>query len=280
MALPRPDSKELRALIGRRQLGTAIYAVLYESRDDPPNIAQVRQRVGTRLAQSEEELGDQANFSRRLRELDPFFLIERTRRGSETLYRLVRQKPKRSDQGKPISKTLRSWVLRDQRCAQCGRTPVEDGVKLHVDHILPKDWGGTDEQENLQALCRECNEGKKNYFASLGADMSADLRKAATYDEVHRRIGEALKAAYPDAVRTDVLDRIANAKEFQDDWHKRARELRFLGWKWSFERRKTDGRTIVEYRLDEWPPDWPKGKISAELKRIAAARAAQKKSGA
>jgi 5-methylcytosine-specific restriction protein A len=30
----------------------------------------------------------------------------------------------------------------------------------HVDHILPKNDGGTDEWENLQALCHSCHSKK------------------------------------------------------------------------------------------------------------------------
>lgn len=45
------------------------------------------------------------------------------------------------------------------RCQFCGRAQA-DGVKLHVDHIVPVSEGGTNEIENLQTLCEECNLGK------------------------------------------------------------------------------------------------------------------------
>lgn len=50
----------------------------------------------------------------------------------------------------------------DYRCRACGRTPDRDGVILHVDHILPRSKGGTDDEGNLQTLCSECNLGKGN----------------------------------------------------------------------------------------------------------------------
>jgi len=48
------------------------------------------------------------------------------------------------------------------KCCSCGRTVKEHGITLHVDHILPRSKGGTDSQENLQALCMKCNIGKSN----------------------------------------------------------------------------------------------------------------------
>ncbi|GAG85246.1 unnamed protein product [marine sediment metagenome] len=44
----------------------------------------------------------------------------------------------------------------------CGRG-VKDGVELVVDHIKPKDKGGTNDIENGQTLCMEHNLMKKNY---------------------------------------------------------------------------------------------------------------------
>ncbi len=58
---------------------------------------------------------------------------------------------------------LRFFILtRDNFiCQYCGRG-VEDGTKLHVDHIYPESKGGKFEVENLITSCFECNEGKKD----------------------------------------------------------------------------------------------------------------------
>jgi predicted restriction endonuclease len=48
------------------------------------------------------------------------------------------------------------------RCVICGRT-AKEGYEMHVDHILPKDKGGTGTIENGQTLCSICNFRKKNY---------------------------------------------------------------------------------------------------------------------
>lgn len=56
---------------------------------------------------------------------------------------------------------LRFAILyRDEfRCQYCGNTP-QDGVKLHIDHIIPKSKGGTDDIDNLITSCQICNWGK------------------------------------------------------------------------------------------------------------------------
>jgi len=45
------------------------------------------------------------------------------------------------------------------RCQACGAS-APSGAELHVDHILPRSKGGTNDRWNLQALCRDCNLGK------------------------------------------------------------------------------------------------------------------------
>ena len=56
---------------------------------------------------------------------------------------------------------LRYQVLcRDgHRCVLCGAS-AKDGVKLHVDHIIPVSKGGKTELSNLRTLCERCNLGK------------------------------------------------------------------------------------------------------------------------
>ena len=49
------------------------------------------------------------------------------------------------------------------RCQLCGSTAA-DGVKLHVDHILPVAKGGKTKPENLRTLCDRCNMGKSDKY--------------------------------------------------------------------------------------------------------------------
>ena len=53
------------------------------------------------------------------------------------------------------------------RCVLCGRT-ANDGVVLHVDHILPIARGGKTELNNLRTLCEFCNLGKSAKYDPNG----------------------------------------------------------------------------------------------------------------
>jgi 5-methylcytosine-specific restriction endonuclease McrA len=41
-------------------------------------------------------------------------------------------------------------------CAYCG---IDEGV-MHIDHIIPRKVGGDHALENLQVLCKSCNQAK------------------------------------------------------------------------------------------------------------------------
>lgn len=49
------------------------------------------------------------------------------------------------------------------RCVLCGRRR-QDGVILHVDHIVPVSKGGTSDMSNLRTLCADCNLGKRDKY--------------------------------------------------------------------------------------------------------------------
>ena len=71
---------------------------------------------------------------------------------------------KSQNKRKTIPTGLRYDILhRDNfKCCICGRTAKEDGVKLHIDHIIPVSKGGTNDVSNLRTLCQDCNLGKSN----------------------------------------------------------------------------------------------------------------------
>jgi hypothetical protein len=62
-----------------------------------------------------------------------------------------------------MTDSLRYDILkRDNfRCQICGST-AQDGVKLHVDHIIPVSKGGQTIESNLRTLCDRCNMGKSD----------------------------------------------------------------------------------------------------------------------
>lgn len=63
----------------------------------------------------------------------------------------------------PLSIRLKVLSRDKFRCIFCGKSPATDvGIKLHIDHVLPFSKGGTNETNNLQTLCNECNLGKSD----------------------------------------------------------------------------------------------------------------------
>ena len=69
-----------------------------------------------------------------------------------------------------MTNSLRYDVMKRDgfRCVLCGASSQEDGVKLHVDHILPVSKGGKTEMSNLRTLCNRCNFGKRDKFDPYG----------------------------------------------------------------------------------------------------------------
>lgn len=80
---------------------------------------------------------------------------------------LKKQKQTRQHQIKAerakMTDSLRYDILkRDNfRCQICGSC-AQDGVKLHVDHVIPVSKGGKTVEENLRTLCDRCNMGKSD----------------------------------------------------------------------------------------------------------------------
>lgn len=71
----------------------------------------------------------------------------------------IRTKRKRTH----IPRGLRKEVFKrdNYTCKECGAKKSE-GATLHIDHIIPISKGGTDELDNLQTLCSDCNLNKSN----------------------------------------------------------------------------------------------------------------------
>ncbi len=116
-----------------------------------------------------------SEWARRVRELrDEEGLDIRTHNDRADLrpgeYMLTSLKP-RPAFARGISKETRAFVL-DRNgftCQSCGAVagepqPIDPMKKtrLHLGHIIDKSEGGTDDPENLRALCSVCNEGLAN----------------------------------------------------------------------------------------------------------------------
>lgn len=162
-----------------------------------------------------------SEWARRIRELTAAgWQIETTGTG----YRLASLEKGTATDLEPISAKLRYRVLhRDgSKCRRCGRT-IEDGVKLVIDHIIPRAWGGLTEIENLWTLCEECNLGKKHHESDVNAEA---MKRVLGQTSGRARILEYFKLKVGEVVTKAELQIIAGI----GDYPRRIRELRDDGW--------------------------------------------------
>lgn len=214
------------------------------------------------------EAAEQAQLDRRRRDLYVWYEIAKEKKDGEWRYRFVseREAPKHSG---PVPAALRAQIklAAHGRCQICGKTVERHGAVLVVDHKLPQDWGGTNDADNLWAICEECNAEKKNYYSAQDATL---MRSVMQHKSVHVRIGETLKSLK--SVPASLLALVANAA----DWPKRTRDLRYLGWNFSTSRRSLpSGKVEAVYQLTQFQ-DWP-ADPSREVRRIEQDRARAKK---
>jgi len=122
---------------------------------------------------------------------------------------------------KTISRKMRYEVLsRDGfRCQACGRG-LDDNVRLEIDHIIPVDWGGQTELSNLQALCQDCNAGKK---AWVSGHRSEKMRQIFSKPTVESRI-ESLFEAFPNEDIPSETIRLVSKGSL--DWQRALRRIR------------------------------------------------------
>ena len=141
--------------------------------------------------------------------------IETTKNG----YILHALKPKPGFKKSTITKKLRYEILRRDRyrCQICGRGQ-SDGTKLHVDHKHPKDLGGSNEESNLWTLCRECNEGKKNFYSD---QTNETMKKIITAKSGKKR----LKIIFEANPNKELVPSFLSAISQNREW---TREIRFL----------------------------------------------------
>lgn len=234
--------------------------------------------------------GEQTHLDRRKRELKKWFNITKEvativvdgESRKVTLYKCEGERAEIIDEGQ-VSLRERAEIIRNAhgRCQMCGRTVQRHGIALVTDHKIPRDWGGSNDRDNLWAICEECNAGKKAYFSSLNIDAEV-MKRALAHESVHVRIGELLKAVgVGNRTSSQLIEVVAN----QDDWQKRLRELRYpvIGWEIDTKLyRAKSGKKLCDYvlrRFEDWPED-PSGEIrrfESERKKSNSERGASEK---
>lgn len=102
---------------------------------------------------------------------------------------LLRSLTPRPAFAREISKETRAYVLdrNGYTCQMCGAaagephpTDPSKNTRLHIGHVIDKSQGGTDEPENLRAICSVCNEGAANLTLQRpeASRLLAQLRRA------------------------------------------------------------------------------------------------------
>jgi len=99
---------------------------------------------------------------KRLLELKPFCIYNFT---CELLPNNLKRKNKRKRTHIPRGMRHEVFKRDNYTCVECGATK-SNGATLHVDHIIPVSKNGTDELDNLQTLCSDCNLNKSNIIQS------------------------------------------------------------------------------------------------------------------
>ena len=78
---------------------------------------------------------------------------------SQCLFDQPQTQQKSRDKRKKISKEVRQHVVNKQENA-CGMCKLVLTPYFEIDHIIGLQFGGTDDEANLMALCRDCHAKK------------------------------------------------------------------------------------------------------------------------
>lgn len=97
--------------------------------------------------------------------------------GYEPPPKIYRGRKKQAPSGKWHSLRFTTLTKDEFTCRYCGRTPLEDKIKLHVDHIVPRTKGGGNEGENLVTACNNCNLGKSDVLLEQRLEQKIKERK-------------------------------------------------------------------------------------------------------
>ncbi|QFU15497.1 HNH endonuclease [Microvirga thermotolerans] len=234
--------------VRKPNLGTIHHQILDLLKANPDGLTIYEIRDGI------PDIGVQQHLDKRVRDLRYYHDIPLIKRGKTSVYIYKGERSDAAADSGAISAKVRAVVLHKAhgRCQMCGRTVAEDGIKLQVDHKIPRNWGGTTTIDNLWALCQPCNGGKRDFFASFNDEQ---MKVIMAKESVYERIAETLKLHAGTPTPAWLLEFVANADDWQEDWQKRLRELRYpaIGMKIRATRKKNEaGRWEAAYILDEW----------------------------
>lgn len=100
-----------------------------------------------------------------LEAFEAYLNSDKGKKGTRRRRRIEKLQPAEPRTPRHPGMTLRFEVMkRDKfKCVYCGRSPAKNPkIELEIDHIIPWSKGGETVKENLQTLCSECNNGKRD----------------------------------------------------------------------------------------------------------------------
>ena len=114
----------------------------------------------------------------------------------------------------PIPRKLRHEVFKRDgyRCCECGAS--KDETSLEIDHILPVAKGGTNDIDNLQTLCRECNRMKHtDEWVGGETDLETVKNELNNLEKQLQNAKEGLKDAFTEDEKIDYQFKILRLNE-------------------------------------------------------------------
>ena len=127
-----------------------------------PVVSEQDLRAAVNAARTAAGKGPYMDVFRRMRELqgeEGFTAI--IKEGTKYQLQSLTVSPKREPRAKPSPQLWKSIKEdADFRCAHCGQR--EPAVKLSPDHRVPRSRSGTNDPENWQPLCEQCNNAKSS----------------------------------------------------------------------------------------------------------------------
>lgn len=118
---------------------------------------------------------------------------------------VLESKERLAKASREISPQLRTEILdRDgYTCQLCGAGPTDRDpnnssrkIRLHIDHIIPKSQGGSDDKDNLRVLCSTCNQTRSNISSVSESSLNIIARLRKCPRKVQREVYEVLKRTF------------------------------------------------------------------------------------